>query len=118
MFNPATEKELAKIPRLYETEDVPAKNKVIHLHFFIGNSDWFIAEYDGKDTFFFYDDFQLGLFLSQFRDVFCEVFDLARLVVPGAALRVAVGCFPAWRKKNVVSIDGAPTGILDKGRMK
>jgi hypothetical protein len=25
---------------------------VIHLHFFLGNNDWYIAEYGGKDTFF------------------------------------------------------------------
>jgi hypothetical protein len=52
MFNPPTDTDLAKIPRLYETENVPAKDKVIHMHFFIGNSDWYIAEYDGEDTFF------------------------------------------------------------------
>ena len=52
MFNEPTDTELAEIPRLYETEDVSARDKVIHMHFFIGNSDWFIAEYDGKDTFF------------------------------------------------------------------
>ena len=37
---------LNKIPRLYATEDVPAKDKVIHIHFFLGNSDWYIAEFD------------------------------------------------------------------------
>ena len=52
MWNQPTEKELAKVPRLYATENVPARDKVIHLHFFIGNSDWFICEYDGDDTFF------------------------------------------------------------------
>ena len=52
MFNPPTDVELAKVPRLYETEDVPAKDKVIHLHFFLAGSDWFIAEYDDEDTFF------------------------------------------------------------------
>ncbi len=52
MFNPPTDVELAKMPRLYETEDVPAKDKIIHIHFFLGSSDWFIAEYDGEDTFF------------------------------------------------------------------
>ncbi len=52
MWNEPTEVELAKIPRLYETEDVPVKDKIIWMHFFIGNSDWFIAEYDGEDTFF------------------------------------------------------------------
>jgi len=49
---PATEVELAKIPKLYETEDVPVKDKIIWMHFFLDNSDWFIAEFDGEDTFF------------------------------------------------------------------
>ena len=52
MFNPPTDVELAKIPRLYETENVPAKDKIIRMHFFLGNSDWFICEFDGDDTFF------------------------------------------------------------------
>ena len=52
MWNQPTEVELAKIPRLYETEDVPAKDKVIHLHFFLASSDWYIVEYDGDDIFF------------------------------------------------------------------
>jgi len=40
------------VPRLYETENVSTKDKMVHLHFFLGNSDWFIAEFDGEDTFF------------------------------------------------------------------
>jgi len=52
MFNEPTDAELAKVPRLYETEDVPAKDKIIHMHFFLSSSDWFIAEFDGEDTFF------------------------------------------------------------------
>ena len=52
MWNPPTEVELAKIPRLYATENVPAKDKIIWMRFFLGNSDWFIVEYDGDDTFF------------------------------------------------------------------
>ena len=52
MFNEPTDIELAKVPRLYETEDIPAKDKIIWMHFFLGNSDWFIAEFDGDDTFF------------------------------------------------------------------
>jgi len=51
MWNEPTDIELAKIPRLYETEDVPAKDKIIWMHFFLGNSDWFICEYS-DDTFF------------------------------------------------------------------
>ena len=52
MWNEPTELELNKIPRLYETEDVLARDKVIHLHFFLGSSDWYIAEFNGDDIFF------------------------------------------------------------------
>ena len=52
MFNEPTDTELAKVPRLYETENVPVKDKIIHMHFFLASSDWFIAEFDGDDTFF------------------------------------------------------------------
>ena len=52
MFNEPTDKELAKVPRLYETENVPAKDKIIWMHFFLGSSDWFIVEFDGEDIFF------------------------------------------------------------------
>ena len=52
MFNIPSEKALKKIPRLYETESVEASDKLIYLHFFLVGSDWFIAEYDRKDTFF------------------------------------------------------------------
>ena len=37
---------------MYETESVEASDKLIYLHFFVAGSDWFVAEYDGKDTFF------------------------------------------------------------------
>jgi len=42
-----SEERLAKIPGLYETEHMPLKEKPIHLHFFIGGCDWYIAEVDG-----------------------------------------------------------------------
>ena len=51
MWNMPTKERLAKIPRLYETENTPLCEKIIHLHFFLGGCDWYIAEYDGKDTF-------------------------------------------------------------------
>ena len=54
MWNVPTREELDRIPRLYQTEDIPLKDKLIYLHFFIGSCDWFIAEYDGKDLFWGY----------------------------------------------------------------
>jgi hypothetical protein len=54
MWNEPTSKKLSIIPRLYETESIPLNDKLIHLHFFIGGCDWFIAEYDGEDLFWGY----------------------------------------------------------------
>ena len=51
MWNEPTKERLSSIPGLYETEHVPLKDKLIHLHFFIGGCDWYIAEYDGEDLF-------------------------------------------------------------------
>jgi len=44
--------QLAKLPKLYQTEKVPLKDKPIYIHFFIGDCDWFISEYDGEDLFY------------------------------------------------------------------
>ena len=48
MWNVPGKERLDRIPRLYETEHVPLKEKQIHLHFFIGSCDWYIAEFDGS----------------------------------------------------------------------
>jgi len=52
MWNTPTPARLAKIPRLYETEEIPLKEKQVHLHFFGADCDWYIVEFDGDDTFF------------------------------------------------------------------
>lgn len=54
MWNTPSQSRLDKIPRLYETENISAEDKLIYLHFFIGGSDWFVAEFDGDDIFFGY----------------------------------------------------------------
>jgi hypothetical protein len=51
MWNVPNKERLAKIPRLYETENIPLKDKLIHLHFFIGGCDWYICEFDREDLF-------------------------------------------------------------------
>lgn len=53
MWNEPTDAELRALPRLYETENVPTKNKMILLHFFIGACDWYAAEYDPEERIFF-----------------------------------------------------------------
>ncbi len=54
MWNKPSKKRLARIPRLYETENTPLEDKLIYLHFFIAGSDWYVCEYDGKDLFWGY----------------------------------------------------------------
>lgn len=54
MWNEPTKTQLARIPGLYETESIPLKDKIIHMHFFILGCDWYIAEYDGNGLFWGY----------------------------------------------------------------
>ena len=54
MWNIPSKERLARIPRLYETEKILLKDKIVHLHFFSGESDWYIVEFDGDDLFFGY----------------------------------------------------------------
>ena len=51
MWNVPTKERLAKIPKLYQTENIPLKDKLIYLHFFISGCDWYISEFDGEDLF-------------------------------------------------------------------
>lgn len=52
MWNKPSKVELAKLPHLYTTDHVDCKDKTILMHFFIGGCDWYVVEFDGKDTFF------------------------------------------------------------------
>ena len=52
MQNQPTKKQLARIPRLYETEPIQMKDKFIYLHFIFPKCDWYMSEFDGDDTFF------------------------------------------------------------------
>ena len=51
MWNEPSKERLAKIPKLYETEHIPLKDKLIYLYCFIAGCDWYVAEYDGEDLF-------------------------------------------------------------------
>jgi len=54
MWNEPSKERLAKIPELYETENTPLGGMMIYLHFFIADTDWYVAEYDGDDLFWGY----------------------------------------------------------------
>lgn len=51
MWNEPSKERLLKIPRLYETGNIPLKDKLIYLHFFIGGCDWYVAEFNRSDLF-------------------------------------------------------------------
>ncbi|MBU0506047.1 DUF2958 domain-containing protein [bacterium] len=53
MWNKPTDAELRTLPPLYSSESTPLKEKVIHMHFFIGGCDWYATEYDQQDKLFF-----------------------------------------------------------------
>ena len=52
MWNQPTAQRLANIPDLYETESIALEDKLIHLHFFLLDSDWYVIEHNGTDTFY------------------------------------------------------------------
>ena len=54
MWNIPSQERLNRIPRLYATESTSIQSKLVYLHFFIGNSDWYVCEFDGDDLFFGY----------------------------------------------------------------
>jgi len=45
-FPPAD--ELASVPALYATEDVPTGEKLVMLHYFTGGCDWWLVELDQR----------------------------------------------------------------------
>ena len=53
MWNKPNELELSKIPKYYSSEEVPLKEKMIYMHFFLGGCDWYAAEYDPESRIFF-----------------------------------------------------------------
>lgn len=53
MWNEPSEEQLKKLPKLYSTDESPLKDKIIHMHYFIGGCDWYVAEYDQRDRLFF-----------------------------------------------------------------
>jgi len=53
MWNKPTDADLSKIPAFYTTEDVPFKEKVMYMHFFLGGCDWYACEYSPTERIFF-----------------------------------------------------------------
>ena len=55
MLNPPPQKVLDQLPQLHATAQSPAEEIIIHMHFFCGPCDWFVAEHkehEGEHYFF------------------------------------------------------------------
>lgn len=114
MWNKPSEAQLQKLPRLYETENVPAKDKMIPMHFFIGGSDWYATEYCPEDKLFFgfailnedYEMAEWGYFslqeLSELKVSFLEV-DRDLHWEPRKAVEVEKICKAEGWKKEVIN---------------
>ncbi len=65
-----SKRQLATIPKLYQTEDVPLYDKIAYAKLVLSDQswEWYVIEYDGQDTCFGlvrgYDD-ELGYFSLQ-----------------------------------------------------
>ncbi len=53
MWNKPTENQLKVLPVFYSTENIPLMEKIIHMHFFLGGCDWYVAEYDKESQNYF-----------------------------------------------------------------
>ncbi len=53
MWNKPSDVELSRLPAFYSTEHTPLKEKVVHLHFFLGGCDWYGCEYNPEERNFF-----------------------------------------------------------------
>jgi hypothetical protein len=127
MWNEPSKERLARIPRLYETELIPLRDKLIHLHFFIGGSDWYIAECDGDDMLWGFailsndlQDAEWGyVSLSELKSIsFCgieidcelEEYWKVRRAAEVEKIRIAHG----WPRKNPPPSNGRETDLIMK----
>ncbi len=53
MWNEPNYQDLEKLPTLNSTDEISLEEKLVHMHFFLGSSDWYAAEYDPTDRIFF-----------------------------------------------------------------
>ena len=100
MWNEPPKEQLAKIPKLYETERVPLREKEIYLHFFIGGCDWYICEYDGEDLFWGYAILNGDLEMAVWGYIIFD--ELKRIKIPPG---FEIDCETCWQVKKAIQIE-------------
>lgn len=101
MRDKPTESELAKMGKTLETGDVPLEDRVIHMHFFCGGHDWYLAEYDPSHRTFF------GLFVpdEDYRNARWDHFSLDELEQRGTSKGHEVVRNLDWTPKRAFEVD-------------
>ena len=126
MWNTPSKERLDRMPKLYGTENVPLKDKLIHLHFFIGGSDWYACEFDGDDLFFGFvvlnNDLEMaewGYFsfaelksikVNRWLEIDCELEDIWKIRKAVAIDNIRKAQF--WREPEADNDPNPPSGIL------
>jgi hypothetical protein len=100
MWNEPGKEILDKIPRLYETETIPVKEKLIYLHLFIGGCDWYIAEYDGDVVFWEFAILNGDQFNAEWG--YIPFSELKKIKVKGG---FEIDCEINWEPTRAVEID-------------
>ena len=54
MWNDPPIEKLMQLPKIYESEQIPYPNKLVHMHMQLGSDEFYAAEYDGEGIFFGY----------------------------------------------------------------
>jgi len=98
MWHTPSQKKLDAIPRLYETENIPVEDQLIHLHFYIFGSDWFVCEYDGSDLFFGYAILNNDLINAEFG--YFSFNELKAIDINS----VEICCDPEWRIRTISKV--------------
>lgn len=92
MFYKLTAAQLATIPKLYQSEEMPLKDKLVYLHFsFPTGSDWWVYEFDGNDTFFGYVILNNDTEMSE--DGYFSLSELTDIRIHGY---LEIECDPLW----------------------
>ena len=101
MWNEPSKERLAKIPRLYETENIRLQDKLIYLHCFIGGCDWYIAEFDGGDLFWGFVILNQDYEMAEWGYV--SFSELKSIRVSGIEIDCEVE--ESWRVRRAVEVD-------------
>ncbi len=88
-FWPSPE-QLGRIPGLYGSESTRARDKIVHLHYFAGGSDWWLVELDLEDRIAF-GYVRLGGHPDGAEWGYVDLAELAEVFVPGQAIAIEGG---------------------------